>query len=49
VLLGAVAIGDDRLETGTILSRNQRTDILSQGGSISPSRPVVNPLNVSVH
>jgi len=49
VLLGAIAIGDDRLETGTILSRDQRTDFLSHGGSISPSRPFVNPLNASVH
>ena len=45
----AVAIGDDRLETGTILSRNQQTDILSHGGRTSPSRPFVIPLNASVH
>ena len=35
VLLGAVAIGDDRLQTSTILGRDQRTDDLSHAPSIA--------------
>ena len=40
VLLGAVAIGDDRLQTSTILSRHQGTDVLSH----APSMPHLAPL-----
>ena len=49
VLLGAVAIGDDRLETSTILSRDQGTDLLSHRGSMPRSHRLVNPLNASMH
>jgi hypothetical protein len=49
VLLGAVAVADDRLETSTILSRHQRTDDLSHGPSIAPPPRLVNPLFASLH
>ena len=37
VLLGAVAIGDDRLQTSTILGRDHRTDDLSHAPGIATS------------
>ena len=49
VLLGAVAIGDDRLQTSTILSRDQRTHDLSHAPSIAHPLCSVNPLFASVH
>jgi hypothetical protein len=49
MLLRAVAIGDDRLETNTILSRDQGTDDLSHRGSMPRSHVAMNPLNASVH
>jgi hypothetical protein len=49
VLLSAVAIGDDRLETSTIFRRDQRADDLSHAPSMPQSRPAVNPMIASVH
>jgi hypothetical protein len=48
MLLGAVAIGDDRLEPSTIFSRDQRTHCLSRAPSIAYPLRLVNPLNASV-
>jgi hypothetical protein len=48
MLLGPVAIADDRLETSTILSRDERTHGLSHRGSMPRPCELVNPLNVSV-
>jgi ArsR family transcriptional regulator, arsenate/arsenite/antimonite-responsive transcriptional repressor len=49
LLLGAVAIADDRLNTSTILSRDQGTDDLSHGPSIAHLLAFVNPLFASAH
>ena len=49
VLLGAVAIGDDRRQTSTVLSRDQRTYDLSHEPSIAHPLAFVNPLFASVH
>ena len=49
MLLGAVAIGHDRLQTSTILSRDHRTHDLSHRPSIAHSATLVNPLFASVH
>jgi hypothetical protein len=49
MLLGAVAIGDDRLEQSAILSRDQRTHCLSHAPSIAHPFPFVSHLNASVH
>jgi hypothetical protein len=49
VLLRAVAIGDDRLQTSTILGRDQRTDDLRHMPSIAHPPRLVNPLFASVH
>jgi hypothetical protein len=49
MFLGAVAIGDDRLETSSILSRDQWTNLLSHRSSVLRKRSLVNPLNASVH
>jgi hypothetical protein len=48
IFLGAVAIDDDRLETSTILSRDQGTDLLSHGGNLPRSQAAVNSVNASV-
>jgi hypothetical protein len=40
VLLGAIAIGHDRLQTSTILGRDQRTDDLSHKPCIAYLRPL---------
>jgi hypothetical protein len=49
VLLGAVAIGDDRLQTSAILDRDQRTDDLSHASSIAHPSTLVNLLFASAH
>jgi Domain of unknown function (DUF4062) len=49
VLLSAVAIGDDRLQTSTIFSRDQGTDCLSHGPSMTHLLGPVNPLFASAH
>jgi hypothetical protein len=49
MLLGAVAIGDDRLQPSAILSRDQGTDGLSHAPSIAHPSSLVNPLFASVH
>ena len=49
VLLGAVAIGDDRLEASTIRSRHQRANDLSHAPSMPQPRPFVNLMIASVH
>ena len=49
MLLGAVAIDDDRLQMSTIFRRDQRTYDLSHGSSIAHPPAIVNPLNASVH
>jgi hypothetical protein len=49
VLLGAVTIGDDRLQTSTSLGRAQGTDGLSHGPSIAHPSCLVNPPYASVH
>ncbi len=49
MLLGAVAIGDDRLETSAILGKDQRADILSHEPSVAHLAQDVNPLFVSLH
>jgi hypothetical protein len=48
MLLGAVAIGHDRLQTSTVLSRDQRTYYLSHEPSIAHPSAFVNPLFASV-
>ena len=49
VLLGAVAIGDDRLQTSTILSRDHRADGLSHEPTIAHLPALANRLFASVH
>jgi hypothetical protein len=49
VLLGAVAIGHDRLQTSTILGRHQGTDDLRHGPSMPHLSALMNPMNASVH
>jgi hypothetical protein len=48
MLLGAVAIGHDRLETSTIRGRDQGADDLSHAASMPQRRAPVNPMIVSV-
>ena len=49
VLLGAITIGDDRLQTSTILDRDQRTDDLSHEPNVAHPPALVNRLFASVH
>jgi hypothetical protein len=49
VLVGAVAIGDDRLKPSTILTGDDWTDILGHPPRLPDPPPLVNPINVSVH
>ena len=49
VFLGAVAIGDNRLQTSAILGRDQRTDDLSHAPSIAHPLAAVNPVIASLH
>jgi len=39
MLLGAVAVGDDRLETGTILGRDEGADILGHPHNLARTPP----------
>ena len=49
LLLGAVPIGDDRLQASAIAGRHHETDGLSHGLNIAPVQIRVNPLYASVH
>jgi hypothetical protein len=49
VFVGAVAIGDDRLEPSTILTGHDGADILSHPASMPHLSALVNPVIASVH
>ncbi len=49
MLLGAVAVGDDRLETGAILGRDEGADILGHPHNLARTPPPVNLPYASVH
>jgi hypothetical protein len=49
VLVGAVAIGDDRLEPSTIVTEDEGADMLSHPRRMPHPPAIVNPAIVSVH
>ncbi len=49
VLLGAVTIADDRLQTSTIRGRDERADEMSHAHSMPHLPALMNPMIASVH
>jgi hypothetical protein len=49
MLVGAVAVGDDRLEPSTILTKDGGADILGHAPSMPHPFPAVNLQNVTMH
>jgi hypothetical protein len=49
MLLRAIALGDDRLQTSTLVGRDQETGDLSHAPSVAHPLGHVNPLYASVH